>query len=131
MESNIFIFHFFSTSLCRPVTVPFVLSIGIGFSIAVNSPEGFGMLTIASVAPIISVLLTALLRKPAKTARKQLSMGARRLGRTMTNSRAMRSMRRSPSTAMAAFAAQAGDSVQNTPDNSLRAGHEFGTDNAA
>ncbi|KAI8476127.1 MAG: hypothetical protein J3K34DRAFT_516801 [Monoraphidium minutum] len=49
-----------------PVTVPFVLSIGVGFSKAVGAAEGFGMLTIMSVAPIISVLTTALLRKPAK-----------------------------------------------------------------
>lgn len=111
--------------------MPFVLSIGIGFSVAVNSPEGFGMLTIASVAPIISVLTTALLRKPVKTARRQLSSGARALGRSVTNSRAMRSMKRTPSTAMAAFASNAGGSTAPTPDSSLRAGNEFGTDNAA
>lgn len=46
--------------------MPFVLSIGIGFSKAVDAPEGFGMLTIMSVAPIISVLCTSLLRKPAR-----------------------------------------------------------------
>jgi len=40
-----------------PVTVPFVLSIGIGFSKAKNAQEGFGILTCASVAPIITVLL--------------------------------------------------------------------------
>jgi hypothetical protein len=45
--------------------VPFVLSIGIGFSKAVDAPQGFGMLTIMSVAPIISVLCTSLLRDPA------------------------------------------------------------------
>jgi hypothetical protein len=45
-----------------PVTVPFVLSIGIGFSKAKNAQEGFGILTCASVAPIITVLLTDRLR---------------------------------------------------------------------
>jgi hypothetical protein len=60
-----------------PVTVPFVLSIGIGFSIAAGSAEGFGMLTIMSVWPIISVLLTAMCRGPAEAARKQLARSAR------------------------------------------------------
>jgi len=45
-----------------PVTVPFVLSIGIGFSKATSAQEGFGILTCASVAPIITVLLTDRLR---------------------------------------------------------------------
>ena len=45
-----------------PVTVPFVLSIGIGFSTAKNAQEGFGILTCASVAPIITVLLTDQMR---------------------------------------------------------------------
>jgi hypothetical protein len=66
-----------------PVTVPFVLAIGIGFSQAVDSAEGFGLLTVMSVAPIISVLVFALLRKPAKTARKQLSRAARSVQRSM------------------------------------------------
>jgi hypothetical protein len=46
-----------------PVTVPFVLSIGIGFNKAANSPEGFGILTCASVAPIITVLLADSIRR--------------------------------------------------------------------
>jgi hypothetical protein len=48
--------------------VPFVLSIGIGFSKAVGAPEGFGMLTVMSVAPIISVLLVSLVKTPVKKA---------------------------------------------------------------
>ncbi|WIA41647.1 hypothetical protein OEZ86_009003 [Tetradesmus obliquus] len=56
-----------------PVTVPFVMSIGVGFSKAVGAAEGFGMLTIMSVAPIISVLLTSLLRKPVKRAAVELA----------------------------------------------------------
>lgn len=66
-----------------PVTVPFVLAIGIGFSVAVGSAEGFGMLTIMSVAPIISVLLFSHLRKPAQHARRGLSRAARSMGRSM------------------------------------------------
>lgn len=46
-----------------PVTVPFVLSVGIGFSKAKKAQEGFGILTCASVAPIITVLFTDLLRR--------------------------------------------------------------------
>lgn len=48
--------------------MPFVLSIGIGFSKAVGAPEGFGMLTVMSVAPIISVLLTSIFKTPVKKA---------------------------------------------------------------
>lgn len=55
-----------------PVTVPFVLSIGIGFSKAVGAPEGFGMLTVMSVAPIISVLVVSILKAPVKQATQTL-----------------------------------------------------------
>ena len=51
-----------------PVTVPFVLSIGIGFSKAKNAREGFGILTCASVAPIITVLFTEMLRRFVQSA---------------------------------------------------------------
>jgi len=90
-----------------PVTVPFVLSIGIGFSQAVGSSQGFGMLTIMSVAPIISVLTTSLLRKPAKAAGRTLSHGARSLNRTFKSMKTFKMRRRmdiTPSFAMAAFA---------------------------
>ena len=46
-----------------PVTVPFVLALGVGFSTAIGAPEGFGILTSASVAPIISVLALCLVRR--------------------------------------------------------------------
>lgn len=46
-----------------PITVPFVLSTGIGFNKASNSEEGFGILTCASVAPIIAVLFADVLRR--------------------------------------------------------------------
>ena len=109
-----------------PVTVPFVLAIGIGFSQAVGSTEGFGMLTIASVAPIISVLTTSLLRKPAAAARRQLSQRARSLARSVSqrsfNTGGGRRVMLSPSFAMAAFAADAGASAGPTPEPSLRGG---------
>lgn len=46
-----------------PVTVPFVLSLGIGLSTAAQSSEGFGILTAASVGPIITVLLVYFMKK--------------------------------------------------------------------
>jgi hypothetical protein len=39
-----------------PVTVPLVLALGLGFGDAVGVTEGFGILALASVCPIISVL---------------------------------------------------------------------------
>lgn len=45
-----------------PVTVPFVLSLGVGFSKASSAQEGFGILTCASVAPILTVLAVNALR---------------------------------------------------------------------
>jgi hypothetical protein len=39
-----------------PVTVPLVLVMGLGISGAVNAPGGFGILALASVCPIISVM---------------------------------------------------------------------------
>lgn len=41
-----------------PVTVPLVLAVGLGFGDAVGAVEGFGMLALASVCPIITVLAT-------------------------------------------------------------------------
>ena len=41
-----------------PVTVPLVLAMGLGFGQAVGAVEGFGMLALASVCPIITVLAT-------------------------------------------------------------------------
>ena len=43
-----------------PVTVPLVLAMGLGFGNAVNSIEGFGILSLASICPILSVLITGL-----------------------------------------------------------------------
>lgn len=43
-----------------PVTVPLVLAMGLGFGGAVGATEGFGILAMASIGPIISVLSTGL-----------------------------------------------------------------------
>ncbi|MBF0178774.1 MAG: DUF1538 domain-containing protein [Magnetococcales bacterium] len=46
-----------------PITVPLVLSIGLGVGGAVGVVEGFGILAVASICPIISVLSMGLLAK--------------------------------------------------------------------
>ncbi|KIM11271.1 MAG: hypothetical protein KU37_06405 [Sulfuricurvum sp. PC08-66] len=43
-----------------PITVPLVLAMGLGFGEAVGAIEGFGILSMASIGPIIAVLLTGL-----------------------------------------------------------------------
>ena len=43
-----------------PITVPLVLAMGLGFGNATHAVEGFGILCLASIGPIISVLLTGL-----------------------------------------------------------------------
>lgn len=43
-----------------PVTVPLVLAMGLGFGNAMGSIEGFGILSMASICPIIAVLTTGL-----------------------------------------------------------------------
>ncbi len=43
-----------------PITVPLVLAMGLGVGGAVQVVEGFGMLSMASIGPIISVMLTGL-----------------------------------------------------------------------
>jgi len=43
-----------------PITVPLVLAMGLGVGDAVQLVEGFGMLSMASIGPIISVLATGL-----------------------------------------------------------------------
>ena len=39
-----------------PVTVPLVLAMGLGLGSAVSAVEGFGILSLASICPIIAVL---------------------------------------------------------------------------
>lgn len=43
-----------------PVTVPLVLAMGLGFGNSVEAIEGFGILSMASIGPIVSVLATGL-----------------------------------------------------------------------
>jgi hypothetical protein len=43
-----------------PVTVPLVLAMGLGFGNAMDAVEGFGILSMASICPILSVLATGL-----------------------------------------------------------------------
>jgi len=43
-----------------PITVPLVLAMGLGLGNAVEAVEGFGILALASIGPIISVLSTGL-----------------------------------------------------------------------
>lgn len=46
-----------------PVTVPLVLAMGLGLGKAVSATEGFGILSLASICPIIAVLTMGLLIK--------------------------------------------------------------------
>ena len=43
-----------------PITVPLVLAMGLGFGNATNAVEGFGILCMASIGPILSVMITGL-----------------------------------------------------------------------
>lgn len=50
-----------------PITVPLVLAMGLGIGISVGVPEGFGILAMASIGPILTVLILGLI--VSKTAR--------------------------------------------------------------
>jgi len=43
-----------------PVTVPLVLAMGLGFGNALGAVEGFGILSMASIGPVVAVLSTGL-----------------------------------------------------------------------
>ena len=43
-----------------PITVPLVLAMGLGFGNALEALEGFGILSMASICPILAVLVTGL-----------------------------------------------------------------------
>jgi hypothetical protein len=43
-----------------PITVPLVLAMGLGFGVATDAIEGFGILCMASIGPIISVMISGL-----------------------------------------------------------------------
>ena len=45
-----------------PVTVPLVLAMGLGISAQLNVAEGFGILALASVWPILSVLVAGMVK---------------------------------------------------------------------
>jgi len=56
-----------------PVTVPLVLSMGLGFASAANAIEGFGILSMASIGPIIAVQATGLwINMKVKRKRQQI-----------------------------------------------------------
>jgi hypothetical protein len=69
-----------------PITVPLVLAMGLGFGDATNAVEGFGILSMASVGPIVTVMLSGLWarrrarleRERAVTAAGSASAGAAR-----------------------------------------------------
>jgi len=52
-----------------PITVPLVLAMGLGFGNATHAVEGFGILCMASIGPIITVMITGLWSR--RKARKQ------------------------------------------------------------
>ncbi len=53
-----------------PITVPLVVALGLGLGSSMNLVDGFGILAMASVCPIISVLTMGLIAARAKPARK-------------------------------------------------------------
>ena len=54
-----------------PITVPLVLAIGLSFGNAVGALEGFGILSMASIGPILAVLSTGIwVRYRARRAEK-------------------------------------------------------------
>ena len=55
-----------------PVTVPLVLALGLGLGQAVGAAEGFGILAMASMGPIVSVLLVGFwIRRSAEIAARE------------------------------------------------------------
>jgi hypothetical protein len=61
-----------------PITVPLVLAMGLGFGNAVGAVEGFGILSMASIGPILSVMATGLLvqfREKRQAQRDQADWG--------------------------------------------------------
>ena len=64
-----------------PVTVPLVLAMGLGFGNATGVIEGFGILSMASICPIISVLIMGLIVQK-KAAKKSTSVEAQKADTT-------------------------------------------------
>jgi hypothetical protein len=63
-----------------PVTVPLVLSLGSGFSIATHASNGFGLLTLASIGPILSVLIFGNMLNAIGSSNKSPTYGRQRVG---------------------------------------------------
>jgi len=64
-----------------PITVPLVLALGLGFGNAMNAIEGFGILSMASICPILSVLITGIMvQKGAERRKKAKLQAAEELG---------------------------------------------------
>ena len=62
-----------------PITVPLVLAMGLGFGNATHAVEGFGILCMASIGPIITVMITGLwsrykVRKQTEAALQAISV---------------------------------------------------------
>ena len=67
-----------------PVTVPLVLAMGLGFGSAVNAIEGFGILSMASICPIVSVLSTGIFVQARMKRRERTSaLKAEKIGVTV------------------------------------------------
>lgn len=58
-----------------PITVPLVLAMGIGFGNATQAVEGFGILCLASIGPIISVLITGLWARMKARSQERAALG--------------------------------------------------------
>jgi hypothetical protein len=58
-----------------PITVPLVLAMGIGFGNATQAVEGFGILCLASIGPIIRVLLTGLWARMKARSQERAALG--------------------------------------------------------
>lgn len=64
-----------------PITVPLVLAMGLGFGNAVDAIEGFGILSMASIGPILSVLITGIwVRRKARHAEKTVAQETEKVG---------------------------------------------------
>ncbi|MDH3888725.1 MAG: DUF1538 domain-containing protein [Gammaproteobacteria bacterium] len=60
-----------------PITVPLVLAMGLGIGNAMSAIEGFGILCLASIGPIVSVMITGLwARYKAEAGAKRISTSA-------------------------------------------------------
>jgi len=60
-----------------PITVPVVLASGLSLGVASGAEEGFGILSCASIGPIMSVLITGILQQRAKKAEEAQRVAAK------------------------------------------------------